>query len=336
MNKIVFTLSLFLLFGQLTACRKIVSKAIEETTKSVNQAESSEHNATVEKMNAYVGALNRVSEPVNSSYENYVKWCNPETGPTGKERNPYFNAIHEITNTYITKIKEVQDKEPKMAEIEAAGKNYVTAFEMLYPKAAEAAKYYDQKDYKDDKFDKGKKMHAELIAAYKSFQKADNELHIQYEKLNEIQTEALLKTLKDEGQELRYRTTAATKHAKRLLNEINKSYEKSEFDRSKMKVDSLKADIDTYAKIIEDIREYTKQNPEAAKKELGTFGESGLRTYLSSSDDFLVSSKELFRKVRDKEKIPTYSKAEMNQGTPEHALKQYNRLIDNSNTWLNR
>jgi hypothetical protein len=315
-----------------SACKKLVSKAIEEGVKQTNSKGSSENDMAIDKLNAYVGVINRTSSDFARSYKSYAKWASD--GITGKEKYPNFSTVSD-PKSEIEKLKKALDAEPKYPELDEIGKRYVAAVEALYPKLQEAGKYYDQKDYKDDKFAKAKTMHDGLMQGYKEFEKVDNELHAAYEKVDEAQAEKNIAAMKENKQELRYRTAMNTKQAKKTLNVIIAEYDKVD-NVSKMNIEPVKAETEKLEAAIEDVRKYMKENPEAAKTEFGATGESGVNSYLSDADAFLKASKELYRKVRDKESFKSVLSANMVEGTPEYALEKYNRMIRSSNSWLNR
>ena len=61
--------------------------------------------------------------------------------------------------------------EPAAPELDAAAKQYLDNLNALKEKVSEAHKYYERENYKDDKFAKGKGMHAPLVAAMTAFEK---------------------------------------------------------------------------------------------------------------------------------------------------------------------
>ena len=127
-----------------------------------------------EKLNAYVGCINRLSERSYESRSRYFSWA-AKTGPTGKERIIYGTYTIYDTSDCQKNVEKANALEPRDAELEAAASAYAEAVTKLEPLLKEADDYYAQENYKDDKMAKGKALHPRLVAAWDAFASADQD-----------------------------------------------------------------------------------------------------------------------------------------------------------------
>src|ERR1700749_1267504 len=108
----------------------------------------------VEKMNAYVGCLNRLSARSYDSRARYFSWAAKE-GPTGHERIIYGTYTIYDTSDCRKNVEKANALEPHEAALKAAATAYAEAVGKLEPLLKEADDYYSQQDYKDDQMAKG-------------------------------------------------------------------------------------------------------------------------------------------------------------------------------------
>ncbi|MGN1286050.1 MAG: DUF3829 domain-containing protein, partial [Bradyrhizobium sp.] len=128
-----------------------------------------------QKMNAYVGCINRLSARSYESRDRYFSWA-AKSGPTGKERIIYGTYTIYDTSDCKTNVAAANAADPHDAGLEAAANAYVAAVTTLEPLLKEADDYYSQENYKDDKMAKGKALHPRLVAAWDAFASADKAL----------------------------------------------------------------------------------------------------------------------------------------------------------------
>src|SRR4029079_9227481 len=94
---------------------------------------------------------------------------------------------------------------PKDAKLEAAGDEFAKTVMELDGLIDEVFVYYDQKNFKDDKFAKGKAMHPRLMAAFSAFSKADTGLHQTLVGITKpLAQRALARIEREEGKKFRY------------------------------------------------------------------------------------------------------------------------------------
>ena len=144
------------------------------TAVVVDQANAQKSPLT-EKLNAYVGCINRLSERSYESRSRYFSWAD-KNGPTGKERIIYGTYTIYDTSDCRKNVEKANALEPRDAALEAAASAYADAVSKLEPLLKEADDYYSQENYKDDKMAKGKALHPRLVAAWDAFATADQKL----------------------------------------------------------------------------------------------------------------------------------------------------------------
>jgi len=272
-----------------------------------------------EKINAYIGCINRLSERSYDSRRRYFSWA-AQSGPTGKERIIY--GLYTIYDTTDCKrnVDRVNALEPRDAALETAASNYAEAVGILEGLLKEADDYYTQENYKDDKMAKGRAMHPRLVAAWDAFAAADQKLRTGIDELQDAMTaQRIAEIERTEGIKDRYHIEAVMLSAKRL-----------------MRVQSAaQSDIVAITKALEDYEEILKATDAYAEANKDSkIGSS----FVSSAKAFLTTAKQLMRRVRDK--VP-YSQGDkmmldagggwMVEGSPARLSRDYNQLVGSYN-----
>ena len=173
-----------------------------------------------EKLNAYVGCINRLSERSYESRSRYFSWVG-KNGPTGKERIIYGTYTIYDTADCRKAVEKANALEPRDAALEAAASAYAEAVSKLEPLLQETDDYYKQEDYKDDRMAKGRALHPRLVAAWDAFASADKNLRGGVEAINDRRAvERLAAVEASEGRKARYHIEAAMIQAKRVLRAL--------------------------------------------------------------------------------------------------------------------
>ena len=267
-----------------------------------------------EKLNAYVGCINRLSERSYDSRNRYFSWAK-KGGPTGKERIIYGTYTIYDTSDCRKKVEAANAMEPRDAELEAAASAYAEAVGKLEPLLQETDDYYKQENYKDDKMAKGKALHPRLVAAWDAFAAADVKLRSGVETINDRRSLARLAEIEQrEGRKARYHFEAIMIHAKHV-------------QRAEQ---AAKPDIAAITKALaeyESLVNAAERLPADEKKVDSSF--------LDSAKSFLVSAKQLMRRVRDKVPYSQGDRMMMNsgggwmvEGSPARVTRDYNQLIE--------
>ena len=271
-----------------------------------------------EKINAYVGCINRLSERSYESRRRYFDWVG-KNGPTGKERIIYGTYTIYDTSGCRKAVEKANTLEPRDAGLEAAASAYADAVSKLEPLLKEADDYYERQDYKDDGMTKGKAMHPRLIAAWDAFAAADTALRNGVEAINDRRAaEQLAEIEQKEGRKAAYHVQAMMIHAKRVLRVET----------------SQTPDVAAITKAVSEFEDLVKGAEEFSGNGNGKISSS----LMGNAKSFLVTSKHLMRRIRDK--VP-YSSGDqmmmggagawMVEGSPARLLRDYNQMIDSYN-----
>lgn len=274
-----------------------------------------------QKLNAYIGCINRLSERSYQSRDRYFSWASKK-GPTGRERIIYGTYTIYDTTDCRTKVEKANAIEPHNRELEDSAAAYVEAVTTLEPLLKEADTYYDQQDYKDDKMAKGKALHPKLVAAWTAFASADERLRAAVEVLQDQQAvERLAEVEKTEGRKARWHIESLMMQAKQVFRSQS---------GSKPNLAQFTKAIGEFEAIVKATEAYAGENP---KDRIGSM-------FISNAKTFLGSAKRLMRRVRDKEPysagdrmmLNTGSGAWMVEGSPARVTRDYNQLIGSYNS----
>jgi len=281
----------------------------------------------VEKLNAYVGCINRLSERSYESRSRYFSWAGKD-GPTGRERIIYGTYTIYDTADCKKNVEKANALEPHDAALEAAALAYAEAVGRLEPLLKEADDYYtqqDYKDYKDDKMAKGRALHPRLVAAWDAFASADQKLRGGVDAINDKRALEKLATIEQsEGRQARYHVEALMIQAKRVLRAQ----------------DAGKPDLAEITQALNDFEATVK----GAEQFSGSGGDGKSDTkigslFISNAKSFLVTAKALMRRIRDH--VP-YSSGDkmmlgnamsgwMVEGSPPRLMRDYNQLVESYN-----
>jgi hypothetical protein len=273
-----------------------------------------------EKINAYVGCINRLSERAHESRARYFSWVGRK-GPTGKERIIYGTYTIYDTADCRKNVEKANALEPRDAELEAAASAYVDAVATLEPLLQEADDYYSQQNYKDDRMAKGRALHPRLVAAWDAFAGADQKLRSGVETINDRRAaERLAEIERSEGRKARYHVEALMIHAKRVLRTQ----------------DTAKPDL---AAITQALNEY-ESIVKATEQLSGADGDAKIGSmFIGSAKSFLTTAKQLMRRIRDKVPYSTGDRMMLSggggwmvEGSPPRLLRDYNQLIESYNS----
>lgn len=165
---------------------------------------------------------------------------------------------------------------------------------------------------------KGKALHPKLVAAWDAFAAADSALRAGLDAINDRRTlERLAEIEASEGRKARYHLEAIMIHAKRVQR-------------------AEQADKPDIAVITKTLADY--ESMVTAAERLPGDDKKIDSSFLDSAKGFLISAKQLMRRVRDK--VP-YSQGdrmminagggEMIEGTPARVTRDYNQLIESYN-----
>jgi hypothetical protein len=268
------------------------------------------------KMNAYVECVNRLSERAYDSRKRYFSWA-AQTGPTGHEHIIYGTYTIYDTSGCRKNVGMANAMEPHDVALEAAATAYVDAVSKLEPLLKEADDYYSAENYKDDKMAKGKELHPRLVAAWDAFASADHNLRDAVEVINDRRAlEKLAAIEQSEGRKPHYYVEAPMIYAKRVLL-------------------AEKAAAPDVAAITQGLNDY-EEAIKGAEQASGAGGDAKIGSiFMSNAKSYLVTGKQLMRRIRDHEPYSAGDRMIMNsgsgwmvEGSPQRLLRDYNQLVD--------
>jgi len=313
-------------------CKRIVEEAIKARQRASDSGtlagqRADDDQALLEKLNGYIrDCLNRYSKSVHGAEERYFSWLvDPKKGPTGKER--IVNGVYDISldpEACKAAIARSNAAPPKKPDLEKLAEAYSAALSAVVPVINDAHKYYERGDYKDDKMARGRQLHAKLVGAFETFDKADTDLSQLVDQVQEdLDRRELVRIEKEEGKKGHWHTLNTTLLAKPLLREGAK-------DVTKINLVALTAASDGFEKGVDAFEAWSNQS----KSEGGS-----TTSYLRTAKDLVIAGKNLVRHIRDKKPYSATEKSWMGtsdgwkvEGSPDAVLDKYNKLIDAYNS----
>lgn len=272
-----------------------------------------------EKSNLYITeCFNKYSSRVMSSFERYQSWLKDvEKGPTGKESIVY--GLYDVNgdgSDCTAAISKAKSMEPSLPQPEALADKYSAALQEAINQIKAVYPYYNQEDYKDDNFQKGKEAHAGLLKAFRDFQQANKEFGGEIDKLEDEVAQQQLDALRDDpAKRFDYLMVESGMKSKKIAMIAQHT------EYSQIKFEDLQPLIDDYEKNVADLKAAGSKNMMAG-------------TYFSACDEFLKASKELARRIRDKKPFNDFERRQvgtmggwMVEGSPDKVINKYNDLI---------
>lgn len=282
------------------------------------------------KLNHPIECINNASSQVSRSEERYDSWVDRKAGPKGTERNVY--GLFEVNKGFVDRCKKElaefrKVKEPPTKELDALADTYEAKLDAAATAVGEAYKYYNQKDYEDDKFAKAKTMHAGLVKAFEEFDAADKALREEITKLKSGMTEReIAKVEKENGKKLLWHKLKLGIVAEKVVIEGNKSIDQIDL----AKLEAATKDLE---EITNQLEAYEKAHADEVSKVM-MWG-----AYAGRPVDLLKAAKALVRRVRDKKPFAdsevmmiNSGSAKMIEGHPAQLLDKYNDLVKAGNS----
>ncbi|MBN9166395.1 MAG: YiiG family protein [Myxococcales bacterium] len=282
-----------------------------------------------EALNGLVDCLNGLDHAISKSLERYTSWLPdakegaPQPGPTGKESSVW--GLYKITDHEMTTC----DKGLKLAsakpEFKDTSEKFKAVADKIVPVINEANTYYDRKDFKDDKFAKGKELHTRLWPLAEEFFKVSHDFRAIVVKANDVRMEAELKEVEAQhGRNLLFHKLNVLKHAKASVRVATEE---------KAPLIELEPLMVAYEKAVEEMKTYASSHKDETGKVMMW------SMFESKVEDYLKVLKERVRRVRDKK---AYTSSEirmlesgsgwMVEGSTAKVSRDYNDLVSRSNS----
>jgi hypothetical protein len=282
------------------------------------------------KLNHPIECINFASAQVARSEGRYFSWTSKKDGPVGNEKIVY--GLFEVNKSFVDRCKKALEeyrkvKEPPTTDLDGLLVTYEAKLDAVAQSIAEAHKYYDQKDYQDDKFAKAKTMHPGLVKAFEEFDAADQAVRKKLDELKSGMTEReIAKLEKSEGKKLRWHKLKIGVAAERVVVAANVPME--QIDLAK-----LEAATKELEDIVGQLETYEKANAAEVSKVLLW------SSFSSKPVELIKATKALLRRVRDKKPFADSEKmmidsgsGRMIEGHPDQVLEKYNDLVKAGNS----
>ncbi len=318
---------LSLVLGSTLGCRRLSELAKKDSPDDAPPTNSypddrdavGDDQSLVKKSNLYITeCFNKYSNRVVDSYNRYQSWVKDiEAGPTGKESLVY--GLYDLNGDGADCEKAVADAkalDPELADVEEAADAYVSALKDVAGNIKGIYQYYEQEDYKDDAFAKGKAAHPALLASFKNFKEVNATFAGAVDQLeDQVAEQELAKLRSESGKEYEALIVESGMKAKKVKNLLQeKEYEQ-------LTADELTPLIEDFEKTVEAMRS-TKSSKMMAD------------SYVRSCDEFTKALKEMMRRIRDGKKFNESERrfiamgsGWMVEGSPGKVIKAYNDMI---------
>lgn len=301
------------------------------TTEKAEATQNKAESATLDqKLSVYIGCYNRLTGGLSRSVNRYASWVKDmKAGPTGKESLVY--GLYDVNVKDTTQCKEqIVSIAKDTTELDQAAIAFADTSEKLAININKLYPYYEEEDYKDDEFKKGKEFHPEFVANAEAYFVALDKFSSALEAENDKkQQQHLAEIEKAEGKSLSYYRVALLIDAKKLMN-LMKDEEFS--------VDEAKVLLDQYNTVLEAAVAATEATDYETNAEKVGVNASSFKSLVSKAKDFNKTSKERFRRVRDKEPYSTGEKMNLNpsagwmvNGSTYKLQRTYNELVGSYN-----
>ncbi len=286
-----------LIYMLLPAC-DFNSKTLNESTTqteelSLEVAGSSPNELSDERMSAYVQLINGFGKRVSESKERYLKWCDEQTGPTGKEKNVY--GLYDIDGykNQIEAAKKLIPQNPALA-IDKHANDYIETSLPLINLVNEADYYYEQENYKDDNFLKGKELHPKLMSAFNSYEIALEKFKTEYQRIYTERAAKQNEELRKQGKTLALDLQGIVNQSEVLLNELMPLAFDLKAKPAPEQLTSIQSKIDALEKTILGFDESLKSTPQEKLKEQFS-SPNNLSIFSDDAKDFLKDIKNIYR-----------------------------------------
>lgn len=297
MKRIYF--SIMLLAISFSSC-KDEAKTDADQNASTNEtvaAKIDKKQAYINKYNAYVAVWNDVSPRVERTYSVLYNTINDKTGEPLKDQKTYFIPSL-IESRAIVMLEEIVNNEPKIEALDDLAPILITSYKEMLEPIQQLSDYYKLESYKDDNFEKGKKLYYKVREPIKKFITASDILGIKVQEIdNELSMEALAE-YKENDQLLLYNKGMIINSLK--LHSV--PLYKIEYDAYQ------NIDLDAYDKHLKDIiTHYTEfktlaKDKERLKREMNITRPSPFVIYFLNIDTYVKEARNLKELILDDKK----------------------------------
>ncbi len=280
-----------------------------------------------EKTNTYIECSNKFVSRAYEAKKRYLSWVDPKTGPTGKERGVMgtYKLNGDVAKDCRAKVDRIAAAEPRMPELEAAGEALTASLEVLGPLLEDAAAYYDGKQaYKADKMKHGAELHPTLMAAFDAFTKADEQMGVQLDAIEDKNLEKQLAEMKNAPDGVPYLITNVIFTGKQLVRAISGADGLEDIDLA-----VVEPAYTTFEAAAVELVEYTKANEVDSK--IIDFARGPAPRFAFQTLDMIKRKKAKTKWTSGDKVMIDGGNPGMVEGHPAAVVRSYNDMIEASN-----
>lgn len=285
---------------------KVEKKLHDSNLSKEDNKTTNENNLTVEetaesialkreKLNILIKQFNRFSMGVYRVYPYYERYFGTNPDKYKKSRSGYIVEIFQkLDKSAFERAKKVDI----LHELDVLIDAYYLSAKEVKKRSNDAYEYYNMKDYKNDKYAKGKQMHKPLLEAYNRFFKVDEVLKNKVETIQDALDEAYFKKLKEQGNEFAYLRGMSLLESKRFLKAVhNKTIKETQ--------------LAIIEPLLKQIRQYYNELKAMRDEDEEAYDRiDGSSMYFNALKYYTIAAKDLTFRVKDKK---PYSKREKHQ-----------------------
>jgi hypothetical protein len=310
------------------------------TTSAGNTPQDDADEQMLEKLDAYIICLNTLSSPVHQTRARYFSWVDPKKGVTGNER--VVLGLFDIPNDTVTKcttgLAKAKTLPPSDSKLEAAGDDFAKTVTDLDALIEEVFQYYENKNYKDDKFAKGKAIHPRLVTAFQNFSKADNTLHSTLDGITKPLSKRTLDRIdREEGRKFRWHRKNVLIQARELVEAGDPVGEDDFIDFALVNAEFT--DMDTALTGLQAYGAIHKKDLDAQSNPTWPLASSNFDQFSRAAEDYRKKAREQMRCLRDAPAKAKTANGKLDpdklpacpDGNPREVVAKYNAFIRTSN-----
>jgi hypothetical protein len=307
LRKILVVGVLFGLVAGTGGCKKLLSLKLKKTDAGVSDGGSATASTQgddpddllQDKINEYIRCQNATSAATYAAQKRYLTRI-PKTGPTGKESFAFAAQLpKDSAQLCTTNVAKGKTMPPADAKLEAAGEAYSGVVNEIDGLMNQIYPYFENKDFRDDKWAKGKALHPQIMDAFKRFSKADFELHNVLAGITKpLSQRTLARIEKEDGKQFAWHRLNTLNDAREVLDATNPPGEDDDID-----VNLYNSAMTDFEKALDDLQSYGSGHKadlqNKAKAHNWPLAASNFDRFVSSATEFRKAAKDFFRCVRD-------------------------------------
>ncbi|WP_129599723.1 DUF3829 domain-containing protein [Anaerophilus nitritogenes] len=290
MKKIIF----MFLVGSLvllSACKD------QPTDKSLEKL-SEEENLSVEKYNAYVEVNNFMEQRFYEVLAYYYKGF-------GLDKDIYSTNVGSVVISSVSgteldmflKNLQVYTKEPTMKELDVAAKELEPTIVELIHILSDAEFYYDSKNYVDDNFEEGRKLHTQICAGYEDYEMKKEKFTNAMKKLCYEQTQKDMQNYIKNNEHIKACSIRYMLTAVEMFDELQKQNINQE---NILSIDQEKF-TDQYNHLLQDINKLIDRVNDPSNHEKTQFEKNNFRDFIDYAQKTKASAADILNSLNKKD-----------------------------------